>query len=312
MSKPKVYFTRVITPESLVRVFEALGVQPQGRVAVKISTGEPGGHNYLKPELIQNLVQKVQGDIVECNTAYGGRRGNTEDSLEVAKEHGFTDIAPVAILDAEGEIELPTPGASITTNYVGKGIENYDTLINLAHFKGHVAGGFGGVLKNQSIGLASIGGKANLHSAGQTRDAEKLMLFWSPDRPEDFDLDLDACHDDFIQGMADAAKSVADYMQAKSSDSTPRILYIDVMNNLSRDCDCSPEPEDPCMQDIGILASLDPVALDQACIDLIWNSGDPGRDLFVERVEEQHGRLILERAAAIGLGSRDYELVEID
>lgn len=309
MEKAKVYVTRDLTPAGLVKVYEALGVHPSGKVAVKISTGEPGGHNYLKPELISDLVQKVNGTIVECNTAYGGRRGDTAAHLEAAKEHGFTAIADVDIMDADGDMDLPVKGGEVLdVDPVGKHLENYDSMINLAHFKGHPMGGFGGALKNQSIGIASAEGKAYIHTVRRTRNPEKLMACWSSNPPED--LDLDAIQDDFLAAMAEAAKAVSDYMTEKSNN--PRvILYINVMNNLSRDCDCSAHPEDPCMADIGILASLDPAALDQACIDLIWNSDDPGRDRFVERVEQQRGRKILEHAEKIGLGTRNYELVEI-
>lgn len=311
MTKPKVYFTKEITPSSLVKIFQALGAEPHGKVGVKISTGEPGGHNYLKPELIKDLVELVDGTIIECNTAYGGRRGKTEDSLKTAKEHGFTDIANVEILDAEGEIDLPVHGgAKLDVDPVGKGIEKYDTIINLAHFKGHQMGGFGGVLKNQAIGFASAAGKAYIHTVGRTRQPEKLMACWSPNPPED--LDLVEIQDDFLEAMAEAAKAVSDYMKTKPEGGNPRIVYIDVMNNLSRDCDCSAHPETPCMSDIGILASLDPVALDQACIDQIQDSSDPGREKFMDRVNQQHGLHILEHAEKIGLGSRDYELVDLD
>lgn len=314
MNKPKVYFTSKITPDSLVKIFQQLGVEPTGKVGVKISTGEPGGHNFLQPELIEKLVKQVNGTIVECNTAYGGQRGSTEQHLQTAKDHGFTAIAEVDIMDADGEMDLPVKnGKHLDIDPVGKNLQNYDFLINLAHFKGHQMGGFGGVLKNQSIGIASASGKAYIHTAGITRDAEKFMSCFGPN-PQ-MELDFAAIQDDFLESMAEAAKAVADYMAEKaknSADQNPHILYINVMNNLSRDCDCSAHPEAPCMSDIGILASLDPVALDQASIDLIWKSDDPGRDRFVERVEQQRGRHILEYAEVIGLGSRDYELVNID
>lgn len=311
MTKPKVYFTKQITPESLVKIYQALGSRPHGRVAVKISTGEPGGHNYLKPELIKDLVHLVDGTIVECNTAYGGKRGRTADSLETAQAHGFTDIAEVEILDADGDIDLPVHGGEkLDVDPVGKGIEKYDTIINLSHFKGHQMGGFGGVLKNQSIGFASSEGKAYIHTVGRTRQPEKLMACWSPNPPAD--LDLVAIQDDFLEAMAEAAKAVSDYMNTKLEGGNPRIVYIDVMNNLSRDCDCSSHPETPCMPDIGILASLDPVAVDQACIDQINYSDDSGHERFMERVNQQRGLHILEHAAKIGLGSRDYELVNLD
>lgn len=311
MPKPKVYFTKEITPESLVKIYKALDAKTQGKVAVKISTGEPGGNNYLKPELIKALVKLVNGTIVECNTAYGGKRGQTADSLQTAKDHGFTDIAEVEILDAEGNLDLPVnDGSKLDVDPVGKGIEKYDTIVNLAHFKGHPMGGFGGVLKNQSIGFASAEGKAYIHTVGRTRQPEKLMACFSPNPPAD--LDLVAIQDDFLEAMAEAAKAVVDYMDTKPSGGEPRIIYIDVMNNLSRDCDCSSHPEDPCMADIGILASLDPVAVDQACIDQIQSSSDSGRERFLERVNQQNGLHILEHAEKIGLGSREYELVDLD
>ena len=294
----KVYFTKEISPKSLVSIFEKLGVDLKGKVAVKISTGEPGGHNFLKPELISDLVKKVNGTIVECNTAYGGKRMKLEDHLKTVEEHGFTAIAPVDIMDGEGEIELPVrvpEGVSqhLDVDIVGKNLDNYDSVINLAHFKGHAMGGFGGVLKNQSIGIGSSNGKAYIHTAGVTRNPGEL---WQKIAEQD----------DFLESMAEAAKAVADHIKENEK----QIVYIDVMNNLSVDCDCDSSPEDPCMSDIGILASVDPVAVDQACIDLIWNSDDRGRDHFVERVERQNGRHILEHAEKIGLGSWEYELEE--
>ena len=292
MEKAKVYFTKEITPESLIKIYEALGVEATGRVGVKISTGEAGGHNYLKPELIKDLVEKLNANILECNTAYAGKRMATEDHLQVIHDHGFDAIATVDLMDKDGEMEIPANGKHLDVDIVGKNLVNYDFMINLAHFKGHAMGGFGGVLKNQSIGVASTNGKTYIHTAGKTRNPGEL---WD-NLPE---------QDAFLESMAEAAKAVRDYMKGN-------ILYIDVMNNLSVDCDCDSNPEDPCMKDIGILASVDPVAVDQACIDMIWNSTDPGRDHFIERVERQNGRHILPYAEEIGLGSREYELVEID
>ena len=269
-----------------------LQVEATGRVGVKISTGEAGGHNYLKPELIKDLVEKLNANILECNTAYAGKRMGTEDHLKVIHDHGFDAIATVDLMDKDGEMEIPANGKHLDVDIVGKNLSNYDFMINLAHFKGHAMGGFGGVLKNQSIGVASTNGKTYIHTAGKTRNPGEL---WD-NLPE---------QDAFLESMAEAAKAVRDYMKGN-------ILYIDVMNNLSVDCDCDSNPEDPCMKDIGILASVDPVAVDQACIDMIWNSTDPGRDHFIERVERQNGRHILPYAEEIGLGSREYELVEID
>lgn len=291
MAKRKVYFTKEITPESLVKIYEALGVEATGKVGVKISTGEAGGHNYLKPELIKTLVNKLNANILECNTAYAGKRNTTEAHLQTIHDHGFDAIATVDLMDKDGEIEIPANGKHLDVDIVGKTIANYDYIINLAHFKGHAMGGFGGVIKNQSIGIASSNGKAYIHTAGATRNPNEL---WN-NLPE---------QNAFLESMAEAAKAVSDYMNG-------HILYIAVMNNLSVDCDCDANPEDPCMKDIGILASLDPVAVDQACIDKIWKSTDPGRDHFIERVERQNGRHILPYAESIGLGNREYELVEI-
>ena len=292
MAKRKVYFTKEITPESLVKIYEALGVEATGKVGVKISTGEAGGHNYLKPELIKTLVNKLNANILECNTAYAGKRNTTEAHLQTIHDHGFDAIATVDLMDKDGEIEIPANCKHLDVDIVGKTIANYDYIINLAHFKGHAMGGFGGVIKNQSIGIASSNGKAYIHTAGATRNPSEL---WN-NLPE---------QNAFLESMAEAAKAVSDYMNG-------HILYIAVMNNLSVDCDCDANPEDPCMKDIGILASLDPVAVDQACIDKIWESTDPGRDHFIERVERQNGRHILPYAEEIGLGSREYELIEID
>lgn len=292
MTKPVVYFTKKITPDNLLGIYKKLGRELKGRVGVKISTGEPGGHNYLKPELIGKLVKELNANIIECNTAYPGRRNTLAEHLKAVEEHGFNKIAKVDLMDSEGEIEIPAGGRHLDVDIVGSHLQNYDSILNLAHFKGHAMGGFGGVLKNQSIGVASSAGKAYIHTAGATRSPEEL---WNK---------LPA-QNDFLESMAEAAKAVADYMKGN-------ILYIDVMNNLSVDCDCDSHPEDPCMADIGILASTDPVAVDQACIDKIWASDDPGRDHFIARVERQNGRHILPYAEEIGLGSRAYELVDLD
>lgn len=293
MEKAKVYFTSEITPESLVKIYEMLGVEATGKVGVKISTGELGGHNYLKPELIKDLIDKVNGTIVECNTAYPGNRNTTEAHLKNIEAHGFNKIAKVDIMDSEGEMKIPVNGKHLDVDIVGSHLANYDFIINLAHFKGHAMGGFGGVLKNQSIGVGSSSGKVYIHTAGRTTS------------PDDMWKNGFAGQDDFLESMAEAAKAVHDYMKGN-------VLYINVMNNLSIDCDCDANPENPCMKDIGILASLDPVALDQASIDMIWNSSDEGRAHFVERVERQNGRHILPYAEEIGLGIRGYELVNID
>lgn len=293
----KVYFTKEVTPEGLIKVYEVLGVELPGKVGVKISTGEAGGNNYLKPELIGALVNKLNGTIVECNTAYDGQRNTAEDHLKVAEDHGFTKIAPVDILDAEGEFEIPVNGGKhLAVDIVGTHMRDYDSMVNLAHFKGHMMGGFGGVLKNQSIGFASRNGKAYIHGAGTTRDPDYVWQHL----PEQMD---------FLESMAESAKAIQDYYGGPESG---KLVYIAVMNNLSIDCDCDSLPEDPCMADIGILSSTDPVALDQACIDKIWASEDRGRDHFIERVERQQGREILPYAEAIGIGSRKYELIDLD
>lgn len=289
----EVYFTKTITPESLLMIYDALGLKLPGKIGVKISTGEAGGHNYLKPELIEKLIKEINGTIIECNTAYSGKRNTAEDHLKVAEDHGFTKIAPVEIMDEKGEFEIPVKdGKHLDVDIVGIGLKNYDSMLNLAHFKGHAMGGFGGAIKNQSIGVASRNGKAYIHSAGTNRNPDTL---WN-NLPAQLD---------FLESMAESAKAVSDYF------GQGRIAYINVMNNLSVDCDCDSNPEDPCMQDIGILASLDPVALDQACVDKIWESQDEGRDHFIARVERQQGREILPYAEKIGLGSREYTLIEL-
>ncbi len=288
---PVVYMTRDISPAGLDAVYEALGRKAEGKVAVKISTGEPGGNHYLKPALIGDLVRKIGGTIVECNTAYGGGRAATSDHLKAAEQHGFTAIAPVDIMDAEGETALPVAGGThLKENYVGSHFMDYDFVVVLSHFKGHAMGGFGGALKNISIGIASAGGKAWIHTAGKTRTD-----LWN-NLPE---------QDAFLESMAEAAKAVADHCGE-------RILYINVMNNLSVDCDCDAHPATPQMGDIGILASLDPVALDQACVDLVYASDDPGKVHLIERMESRHGIRTVEHAAAIGVGSREYELMDLD
>lgn len=292
-SLPKVYLYKAITAENMVKIYEALGRKAEGKVAVKLSTGEPGGHNFLQPALIAPLVQKVDGTIVECNTAYGGGRAKTEDHLKAAADHGFTAIAPVVIMDAEGDTPLPVKGGKhLREDYVGSRYLDYDFTIILSHFKGHAMGGFGGAIKNMSIGIASSAGKAWIHSAGKTRNSEEM---WS---------NLPA-QDDFLESMAEAAKAVADHCGE-------RILYISVANNLSVDCDCDASPEDPQMGDIGILASLDPVALDRACTDLVRTSEDHGKIHLIERIDSRHGMHTLDHAEKLGMGSQQYELVTLD
>ena len=284
---PVVYMTREITPEGLMAVYQALQWEPQGRVAVKLSTGEPPASNYLRPELIAGLVQSLDGTIVECNTAYGGSRAETAMHYQVAEDHGFTAIADFQILDEEGSMTLPVQGGTrLSENYVGAAFDDYDSYLVLSHFKGHSMAGYGGAMKNISIGLGSSEGKAWIHSAGSSRTNP-----WGGDQ------------DAFLESMAEAGKSVSDYLG-------DQIVYINVMNRLSVDCDCDGNPAEPDMHDIGILASTDPVALDQACIDLVYSAED-GQSL-VNRIESRNGLHTLEHAQQIGLGSRSYELVSID
>ena len=284
---PVVYMTRAVTPEGLMAVYQALQWEPQGRVAVKLSTGEPPASNYLRPELIAGLVQSLDGTIVECNTAYGGSRAETAMHYQVAEDHGFTAIADFQILDEDGSMTLPVQGGTrLSENYVGAAFEDYDSYLVLSHFKGHSMAGYGGAIKNISIGLGSSEGKAWIHSAGSSRTNP-----WGGDQ------------DAFLESMAEAGKSVSDYLG-------DQIVYINVMNRLSVDCDCDGNPAEPDMHDIGILASTDPVALDQACIDLVYSAED-GQSL-VNRIESRNGLHTLEHAQQIGLGSRSYELVSID
>ena len=296
-AQSRVYFTRDISPEALVRIYKALGVEATGRVAVKISTGEGGNKHYLKPELIGQLVDEVNGTIVECCTAYGGTRQDPKLHWETIRDHGFSQRFAVDLMDEFGEIRIPVKDRKhLAYDIVGEHLANYDFMINLAHFKGHAMGGFGGVLKNASIGVASTGGKAYIHSAGFTTDPVEC---WN--HTED--------QDGFLESMAAAAQAVHNYF------GKGRILYIDVMNNLSVDCDCDGTPDAPRMKDVGILASTDPVALDKACTDLVFNhkatEGDDEKPL-IERINRQHGLHILDYAASIGLGSLKYELISLD
>ena len=292
---PTVFFTSSITPQSLVKIYEALEVAAEGRVAVKISTGESAKSNHLRPELIKDLVQKVNGTLVECNTAYGGSRATTENHLKTIAERGYNSIANVDIMDSEGTIDIPVSDDKwIKYDRVGSHIQNYDFMINLAHFKGHAMGGFGGVLKNQSIGVASSAGKLYIHSAGRSTTE------W-----------IDDNQDGFIESMASAAQAVHNYFKKEGKN----IIYINVMNNMSVDCDCDGNPAAPRLKDIGILASVDPVALDQACLDLVFNHKDSSDDdskPLQERINRQHGTHITEYAEKIGLGTRKYNIVNID
>ena len=286
--KAKVCFSREITPEKVVALYRAVGRELPGKVAVKLHSGEQGNQNFLGPDFWRPMIEAVHGTVVECNTAYEGERNTTEKHRRTMIKHGWSTNFDVDILDAEGpDLELAVPnGRSIQKNFVGKDIANYDSMLVLSHFKGHPMGGFGGALKQLSIGCASSYGKAYIHGAGEP---EKI---WTAD------------HDSFLDAMADAASSVAEYFKDKT-------VFINVMKNMSVDCDCCAVAEDPCMADIGILASLDPIAVDQACLDLVYPSDDPGRDHLVERIESLNGVRTVESAAALGFGTREYELVEL-
>lgn len=295
MSKPKVYFTKNITPESLQRVYDALGTKLSGKIGVKVSTGEAGAKGYLKADLIGPFVKRLGGTILECNTAYPGERNTAKDHLKVAEEHGFTSFADVDIMDADGELKIPVHGGKhLKYDLVGQNIANYDSFINLAHGKGHAMGGFGANLKNQSIGIASRSGKAYIHSCGKTKSPK---LCWISKHKQI----------DFIESMAEAALAVSDYLQEQGKP----IVHITVMNALSLDCDCDSKQGDPVMGDLGIVASLDPVANDQVFIDMIWASKDPGAAELKERIDSREGRAILPYAESLGLGSTDYELIEV-
>ncbi len=290
MEKSKVYFTSKISPESMVNIYEKLGIHLPGKVAVKLHSGEQGNQNYLRPEFVKELVEKVNGTVVECNTAYNGERNTTEKHRGLMDEHEWTKYFHVDIMDAEGpdmELEIPN-GLQIKKNYVGKNLANYDSMLVLSHFKGHAMGGFGGALKQLSIGCASSYGKAYIHGAG---DPNQDMF-----QTEQIS---------FVKSMGDAASSVHKYFHGN-------IAYINAMVNISRDCDCDSNASAPCMKNIGILASTDPVAIDQACIDIIYNSNDPGKEKLIQRIEEKKGIHIIETAEKLGAGSRQYELIDIE
>lgn len=293
MEKAKVYFTKEITPEAVVKMYDALGIALPGKVAVKVHSGEKGNQNFLHPEFMRPMVEHVKGTIVECNTAYGGARNSTAKHRALIKEHGWTEYFDVDLMDAEGpDVVWAIPnGKVIKENYLGKNIENYDSMLVLSHFKGHPMGGFGGAIKQLSIGCASSDGKAYIHSGGKQRTQKGL---WS-----------NTCEQDhFLEAMADAASSVVKHFEGK-------IAFVSIMCNLSVDCDCCAVAEDPCMKDIGILSSLDPVALDEACMDLIRSSKDRGRDHFMQRVESRNGTHTIDAAAELGFGTKEYELIEI-
>ena len=294
MEKAKVYFTKEITPESLIKMYETLGKKLEGNVAVKMHSGEKGNQNYLRPEFVKDIVKHVNGTVVECNTAYEGARNSTEKHRKLIKEHEWEKYFPFDLLDAEGpDMELDIPnGKVLKKNYVGKDLKNYDSMLVLSHFKGHAMGGYGGALKQLSIGCASSKGKTLIHTAGVTDDQTELFQ----NLPE---------QDRFLEAMADAASSVVDYFKGN-------IVYINVMKNISVDCDCDGNAKAPCMQDIGILASLDPIAIDQACLDLVYGSNDPGKEQLIQRIESLHGVHTVEAANELGFGTRAYELISID
>lgn len=294
MEKAKVYFTKEITSESVVKMYEKLGKELTGKVALKVHSGEAGNQNYLHPEFMKPIINRVNGTIVECNTAYAGQRNNTEKHKKLMEDHGWSKHFDVDIMDAEGpdlEVEIPN-GKVIKQNYLGKNIKNYDSMLVLSHFKGHPMGGYGGAIKQLSIGCASSAGKSWIHSAGKEKDQTKL---WD-NLPE---------QDLFLESMADAAESVVQYFKGN-------IAFINIMCNMSVDCDCCAIAEDPCMKDIGILASLAPIAIDQACIDLVINSNDPGKDHLLERINSRHGTHTIDSAVELGFGTNEYELIKVD
>lgn len=286
--KSKVFFTSEITPENMIKMYNALGVKSEGNVAVKVHSGEVGNQNFIRPEFMKPIIDYVNGTVVECNTAYEGKRNTTEKHKETMELHGWNSVANVDILDESGDMELPINGGKhLKTNYVGKNMDNYDSMVVLSHFKGHPMGGFGGALKNISIGLASSHGKAYIHGVGKPEE------LWTAD------------HNSFLESMADASKSIMEYYKDK-------IVFINVMCNMSVDCDCCAVAEDPKIGDIGILSSTDPVALDQACLDLVYSSKDPGKSHLIERIESRNGVLTVKAASELGLGNRDYDLIVIN
>lgn len=294
MEKAKVYFIKEITPENIVRIYKALGKKLPGKVAVKMHSGEQGNQNYLRPKFVKDMVDYVKGTVVECNTAYEGARNSTEKHKKLIKEHEWDKYFPFDLLDEEGpDMELDIPnGQVLKKNYVGKDLATYDSLLVLSHFKGHAMGGYGGALKQLSIGCASSAGKTLIHTAGATNDQRELFN----NLPE---------QDKFLEAMADAASSVVNYFKGNAA-------YINVMKNISVDCDCDGNASAPCMKDMGILASTDPIAVDQACLDMVYNSTDPGKDKLIERIESRHGVHTIEAADKLGFGTREYELIDLD
>lgn len=294
MEKAKVFFTKEISSEKVVEIYKLLNKDLKGNVAVKVHSGEAGNQNYLRPEFMKQIIDYVNGTVVECNTAYEGERNVTEKHKRLMENHGWSKIFKVDIMDGDGpDLKLDIPnGKIIKENYVGKNIENYDSMLVISHFKGHPMGGYGGALKQLSIGCASSSGKAWIHSAGKVKDQK---ILWNNIPEQDL----------FLESMADAASSVVDYFKGN-------IAFINIMCNMSVDCDCCAEAEDPCMKDIGILASLDPIALDKACLDLVYNSKDSGRNHFIERVERQNGMHTIDASLELGFGTGEYELIEVE
>ncbi|WP_026488973.1 DUF362 domain-containing protein [Butyrivibrio sp. XBB1001] len=296
-SVSKVYFTRTITPEQVVKMFDILGKKLDGKVAVKVHSGEDGNQNFLRPEFWRPMVEHVNGTVVECNTAYDGARNNSEKHKKLIKKHGWNDFFVVDLMDEEGpDVELPIAHANhLKSDIVGKNLLNYDSMLVLSHFKGHPMGGYGGALKQLSIGCASTAGKVNIHSGGKLTKTDDQAIVW----------DNHAEQNAFLESMAEAASAVVDHFHGN-------MVFINVMKNLSVDCDCCAVAEDPCMQDVGILISTDPVAIDRACLDLIYKSDDPGKDHFLERVQTRNGEHTVDAAAEMGYGVKEYELISVD
>jgi uncharacterized Fe-S center protein len=296
-SVSKVYFTRNITPEQVVKMYDTLGKKLTGKIAVKVHSGEDGNQNYLKPEFWKPMVEHVGGTVVECNTAYDGERNSTEKHVKLIKKHGWNDFFVVDLMDAEGpDAVLPITHANhLKNDIVGKNLLNYDSMLVLSHFKGHPMGGYGGALKQLSIGCASTAGKVNIHSGGKLTKTEEQAIVW----------DNHAAQDDFLESMAEAASAVVEHFKGN-------MVFVNVMKNMSVDCDCCAVAEDPCMADVGILISTDPIAIDRACMDLVYKSDDPGRDHFLERVQTRNGEHTTDAAAEMGFGVKEYELISID
>ena len=296
-SVSKVYFTRNITPQQVVKMYDTLGKKLTGKIAVKVHSGEDGNQNYLKPEFWKPMVEHVGGTVVECNTAYDGERNSTEKHVKLIKKHGWNDFFVVDLMDAEGpDAVLPITHANhLKNDIVGKNLLNYDSMLVLSHFKGHPMGGYGGALKQLSIGCASTAGKVNIHSGGKLTKTDDQAIVW----------DNHAAQDDFLESMAEAASAVVEHFKGN-------MVFVNVMKNMSVDCDCCAVAEDPCMADVGILISTDPIAIDRACMDLIYKSDDPGRDHFLERVQTRNGEHTIDAAAEMGFGVKEYELISID